>query len=93
MAWFTRNKPSVDTPEQGERHVRTEGLWLKCDGCGQVVWRKALEDNLQVCPKCNFHFKIDGCVGESFIRSYAILSKSTDQGDAILSWYGVTKAV
>jgi acetyl-CoA carboxylase carboxyl transferase subunit beta len=59
MAWFTRNKPSVDTPEQGERHVRTEGLWLKCDGCGQVVWRKALEDNLQVCPKCDFHFKID----------------------------------
>lgn len=41
----------------------------------------------------NFHVKIDGCVGESFIRSYAILTKSTDQGDAILSWYGVTKAV
>ena len=41
----------------------------------------------------NFHVKIDGCVGESFIRSYAILTKSNDQGDAILSWYGVTKAV
>ncbi len=59
MAWFTRNKPSVDTPEQGERHVRTEGLWHKCDGCGQIVWRKALEDNLEVCPKCGFHFKLD----------------------------------
>jgi acetyl-CoA carboxylase carboxyl transferase subunit beta len=59
MAWFTRSKPSVDAPEQGERHVRTEGLWQKCDGCGQIVWRKALEDNLQVCPKCGFHFKID----------------------------------
>ena len=41
----------------------------------------------------NFHVKIDGCVGESFIRSYATLTKSTDQGDAILSWFGVTKAV
>ena len=41
----------------------------------------------------NFRVKIDGCVGESFIRSYAILTKSTDSGDAILSWYGVTKAV
>jgi hypothetical protein len=41
----------------------------------------------------NFHVRIDGCVGESFIRSYATLTKSTDQGDAILSWYGVTKAV
>lgn len=41
----------------------------------------------------NFRVKIDGCVGESFIRSYATLSKSTDEGEAILSWYGVTKAV
>ena len=41
----------------------------------------------------NFHVKIDGCVGESFIRSYATLANSTEQGEAILSWYGVTKAV
>ncbi|NBQ42466.1 MAG: MspA protein, partial [Mycobacteriaceae bacterium] len=41
----------------------------------------------------NFRVRIDGCVGESFIRSYAILTKSTDEGEAILSWYGVTKAV
>ena len=41
----------------------------------------------------NFRTKIDGCVGESFIRSYATLTRSTDEGEAILSWYGVTKAV
>jgi len=41
----------------------------------------------------NFHVKIDGCVGESFIRSYATLTHSTEQGEAILSWFGVTKAV
>jgi len=41
----------------------------------------------------NFHVKIDGCVGESFIRSYATLTYSTEQGEAILSWFGVTKAV
>lgn len=41
----------------------------------------------------NFRIKIDGCVGESFVRSYATLAKSTDSGDAILSWYGATKAV
>ena len=40
-----------------------------------------------------FRIKIDGCVGQSFIRSYAILAKSTKAGDAILSWYGATKAV
>jgi hypothetical protein len=41
----------------------------------------------------NYRIKIDGCVGESFIRSFATLTKETDEGDAILSWYGVTKAV
>lgn len=41
----------------------------------------------------NFRIKIDGCVGESFVRSYATLAKSTDDGDGILSWYGVTKNV
>jgi len=39
--------------------VRTEGLWLKCEHCGQIIWRKALEDNLQVCPKCEHHYRID----------------------------------
>jgi hypothetical protein len=40
-----------------------------------------------------FHIKIDGCVGESFIRSYAFLTRSTDVSDAIAAWYGVTKKV
>jgi hypothetical protein len=41
----------------------------------------------------NFRVKIDGCVGESFIRSYALLTRSTDQSDAVLAWYGTTKVV
>jgi acetyl-CoA carboxylase carboxyl transferase subunit beta len=60
MAWFTRKTPSLSKgTEEGERHVRTEGLWYKCDGCRQIIWRKALEESLQVCPHCGFHFKID----------------------------------
>jgi acetyl-CoA carboxylase carboxyl transferase subunit beta len=60
MAWFTRDRPGRDeSPEGGERHVRTEGLWLKCEHCGQVIWKKALDENLQVCPKCEHHFRID----------------------------------
>jgi acetyl-CoA carboxylase carboxyl transferase subunit beta len=58
MAWFTREKTSLKTDE-GERKVRTEGLWLKCEHCGQIIWRKALQDNLQVCPKCGHHDRID----------------------------------
>ena len=57
MAWFTRDKPAL-SPEEGERRVRTEGLWLKCQHCGQIIWRQALEDNSQVCPKCDHHGRI-----------------------------------
>jgi len=39
--------------------VRTEGLWVKCDDCRQVIWKKDLEENLNVCPKCGKHFRID----------------------------------
>jgi acetyl-CoA carboxylase carboxyl transferase subunit beta len=60
MAWFTRQKPARETGTTEDANVvRTEGLWLKCDSCRQVVWRKALDENLQVCPKCEFHYKID----------------------------------
>ena len=59
MAWFTRDKPATEAAEvDAERRVRTEGLWLKCLRCGQVIWRKALDENLQVCPKCDHHFRI-----------------------------------
>src|SRR5580658_7166774 len=58
MAWFTRDKPSVKRAD-GEKRVRTEGLWRRCERCGQIVWRKALEDNFQVCPKCRHHGRRD----------------------------------
>ncbi len=59
MAWFTRKKPSVEAGAEVERKVKTEGLWLKCEHCGQIIWRKALDENHQVCPKCEHHFRID----------------------------------
>jgi acetyl-CoA carboxylase carboxyl transferase subunit beta len=60
MAWFTRQKPSVESgpPPDVEKNVRTEGLWQKCESCGQIIWRKSVEENLNVCPKCNFHFHV-----------------------------------
>jgi len=58
MDWFKLPK-KVTKVSDGERHVRTEGLWIKCDGCRQIIWRKDLEESFQVCPKCGFHFKID----------------------------------
>ncbi len=60
MAWFTRQKPSLEgePPKDGEKNVRTEGLWQKCDACGQIIWRKTVEESLQICPKCGHHFRI-----------------------------------
>ena len=58
MAWFSREKPGVEAGE-GEKRLRTEGLWLKCEKCGQIIWKKSLDENFQCCPKCDFHFRID----------------------------------
>jgi hypothetical protein len=57
------------------------------------VTKKKFESAAPWVSISGFRIKIDGCVGESFVRSYAILAKSDKAGDAILSWYGVTKAV
>ena len=67
MAWFTRQKPPVAGGSDGERHVRTEGLWQKCESCGQIIWRKALEENFQVCPKCGYHLRIDAVTRLKFL--------------------------
>jgi acetyl-CoA carboxylase carboxyl transferase subunit beta len=57
MAWFKRQSVELDT--SGAKKVRTEGLWVKCDDCRQIIWKKDLEENLNVCPKCDKHFRID----------------------------------
>ena len=60
MSWFKRDKKAIDqvTPPE-ERRVRTEGLWMKCESCRAIVFRKDLEENLFVCPKCQFHFRVN----------------------------------
>jgi acetyl-CoA carboxylase carboxyl transferase subunit beta len=57
MAWFKREAGELDT--SGEKKVRTEGLWVKCENCRQIIWKKDLEENMNVCPKCDKHFRID----------------------------------
>jgi acetyl-CoA carboxylase carboxyl transferase subunit beta len=57
MAWFKRESGELDN--SGEKRVKTEGLWVKCEGCRQIIWKKDLEENLNVCPKCDRHFRID----------------------------------
>ncbi len=57
MAWFNKSDSPSEQPEP--KRVRTEGLWIKCDSCRAIIWKKDLEANLLVCDKCGFHFKID----------------------------------
>jgi acetyl-CoA carboxylase carboxyl transferase subunit beta len=57
MSWFKReDNEIVNDPE---KTVRTEGLWMRCDGCREIIFKADLEANLQVCPKCGQHFRID----------------------------------
>jgi acetyl-CoA carboxylase carboxyl transferase subunit beta len=65
MSWFKRENGEFDPSTGGEgagddaeKRVRTEGLWIKCLGCRQTIWKADLEANLNVCPKCQHHFKI-----------------------------------
>jgi acetyl-CoA carboxylase carboxyl transferase subunit beta len=55
MSWFRREDNKI---ESGANRVRTEGLWTKCEGCEQAIWKADLEANLQVCPKCGRHERI-----------------------------------
>jgi len=69
MSWFKReengNAVAVSAPapengsEMGSKNVRTEGLWVKCPGCRQPIYKPDLDANLRVCPKCQYHFRID----------------------------------
>lgn len=57
MFWF-RKKEKVTIPKE-ERRVRVpEGLWIKCEDCGEIIYKKEVERNLDVCPRCSYHFRI-----------------------------------
>jgi len=55
MPLFGRGKYTVVKLKKKEI---PEGLWTKCEGCGQPIYNKTLEENFKVCPKCSFHFTL-----------------------------------
>ena len=58
MAWFKKTRKPIES--SGEKPSRVpEGLWVKCPGCSQIIYNKDLDKNLQVCPKCAHHFRIN----------------------------------
>ena len=59
MPWFKKTKKPKPVRESGDRSSVPEGLWVKCDGCREVIYSKELERSLRICPKCGYHFRID----------------------------------
>ena len=56
MAWFRRSKEGISG--EGQKKDMPDGQWTKCPGCGEIIHKKQLEQNLFCCPKCNTHFRI-----------------------------------
>ncbi|MBI3470572.1 MAG: acetyl-CoA carboxylase carboxyltransferase subunit beta [Candidatus Solibacter usitatus] len=84
MPWFKREK-TIGTLEAGAKSVRTEGLWLKCEGCRQIIWKKDLEANHQVCPKCENHSRIDAAARLAllFDGEYEVLDAGLTSSDPL----------
>jgi acetyl-CoA carboxylase carboxyl transferase subunit beta len=57
MAWFRKEKKPRELSPDKQTAI-PEGLWVKCDECKEIVYRKEVEANLSVCPKCGYHFRI-----------------------------------
>jgi acetyl-CoA carboxylase carboxyl transferase subunit beta len=56
MAWFKKQKGAA--PQTPPRSKSVEGMWLKCNHCREIVYRKEVDRNNKVCPKCEYHFPI-----------------------------------
>jgi len=57
MAWFKKSKAPLAPTEEKKVQV-PEGLWTKCKNCNEIIYTKEIERNLNVCPKCDYHFRI-----------------------------------
>lgn len=81
MAWFIRSKQNI---EETQPAYMPDGLWTKCPSCGEMIYKKQLEDNYYVCFKCNHHFRISGSdyinylIDEGTFKETHTKIKSTD---------------
>src|SRR4030042_356972 len=65
-------KPRYTIVKVAKKKDIPEGLWTKCPECGEIIYNKKLEENLKVCPKCNYHFRLD-----AYERASVLLDKDT----------------
>jgi len=58
MAWFKKSKAPISAQLESKKVQMPEGLWTKCKNCEEIIYSKEIERNLNVCPKCDYHFRI-----------------------------------
>ena len=59
MTWFKKGmRERRGMKERREELKLSDELWIKCNSCKEIIYRKVIERNFQVCPKCNYHFPI-----------------------------------
>ncbi len=58
MAWFKKERESTTAEAPAKKVKIPEGLWVKCDNCKEIIYRKEVDKNFKVCPKCDYHFRI-----------------------------------
>jgi len=56
MAWFQKAKKGLSPKEKAQL---PDGLWVKCENCGEIIFRRELQKNFSVCQKCRYHFRIN----------------------------------
>src|SRR5512145_1915304 len=59
MSWFKKERQEGLSADSAAKKVKVpEGLWVKCDNCKDIIYKKEVDKNLKVCPKCDYHFRI-----------------------------------
>lgn len=59
MTWFKKEKNPIPNTKDEDKTVRTEGLFIKCEGCRAFIWKKDLDAGCKVCPKCGHHARLN----------------------------------
>ncbi len=67
MSWLKRERTGIKSAEKSPRSDLPEGLWTKCDECGEALFQTVLEENLWTCPHCGHHFRVPASTWLSYV--------------------------
>ncbi len=58
MSWLKRERTGIKSDRKEQRSELPEGLWTKCDSCGEALFQTVLDEHSWTCPHCNHHFRV-----------------------------------